>query len=182
MKKNIPKTRRHLQKIQREIQRTERWVGPVVMVSGTGVRGAAKEAEFRAKKNSRLRALRKEEALVKAGLLKKYEQDGQIAYKLTKDGEIQALKDKIWLTKRTCEADWICAVIFDIPLERKATRDMFRRFIKDCGFKQLQQSIWMTKKDVSLDLQELIDLLQLHKMIRVLEAKLVQTKHATGVP
>jgi len=98
MKKDIPKTRHHLLKIHRKILRTEKWVAPFVIVSGTGIRAAGRERLFEKKKRRRLRELRAEEKLVKAGLLELEKQEDQFIYTLTKNGEIQAIKDKIFLT------------------------------------------------------------------------------------
>lgn len=43
-------------------------------------------------------------------------------------------------------------VIFDIPEHRKGTRNEFRALLKNLGFKQVQQSVWVT----GLDRREII--------------------------
>lgn len=38
-------------------------------------------------------------------------------------------------------------VIFDIPIKRKGLRDRLRRVMKECGFLQIQKSVWLHPHD-----------------------------------
>lgn len=62
---------------------------------------------------------------------------------LTNKAKIRILENKI-----KNEDGLIRFVSFDIPEEKRAQRDQFRRTIKRAGFVQLQKSLWVTNKDV----------------------------------
>lgn len=62
-------------------------------------------------------------------------------------------------------------VIFDIPEQKRIVRDMFRRKLKHWGFKPWQQSVWVTKQDVTERLRYNIKELGIEKWVAVLESK-----------
>lgn len=61
-------------------------------------------------------------------------------------------------------------VIYDIPEDKKSIRDLLRRRLKDWGFKNWQQSIWITKRDVTERLRKAINKLGISKWVVVIES------------
>lgn len=66
-------------------------------------------------------------------------------------------------------------VIFDIPEQKRIIRDMFRRKLKHWGFKSWQQSVWVTKNNVTEKLRNSIKELGLEGWIAVVESDNVST-------
>ena len=67
-------------------------------------------------------------------------------------------------------------VIFDIPEEKRIIRNLFRRNLKKWGFKHLQKSVWISKRNVFDKLSSYIKNLGIEKWVTVIEAdKLSQT-------
>lgn len=62
-------------------------------------------------------------------------------------------------------------VIFDIPEEKRIIRNLFRRRLKDWGLKRWQQSVWITKRNVSEKLRLLIHDLKIEDWIAVIESE-----------
>lgn len=61
-------------------------------------------------------------------------------------------------------------VIFDIPEEKRRIRDLFRRKLKRWGFKNWQQSVWVTKNNMTKKLRNSIEELGLEDWVAVLES------------
>lgn len=61
-------------------------------------------------------------------------------------------------------------VIFDIPESSFVVRNLFRRRLKDWGFKIWQRSVWLTKNNVTVKLRELIDKLKIKDWVAVIES------------
>lgn len=62
-------------------------------------------------------------------------------------------------------------VIFDIPEQKRVIRNLFRRRLKEWGFKKWQQSVWVTKRDVTEKLKILIADLKIEDWIAVIESE-----------
>lgn len=93
--------------------------------------------------------------------------EGKIIFKLTQLG-----RDVLGV-KPVSDFDWDGVwriVIFDIPERNKRVRDKFRRKLKHWGFKNWQQSVWVTKNDVTDKLRSLIEELGIEKWVAVLES------------
>ena len=76
------------------------------------------------------------------------------------------------------EKDWDGkwrVVIFDIPEQKRRVRDLFRRKLKHWGFKNWQQSVWVTKKDVTDKLRNSVKELGIEKWVAVLESDNIST-------
>lgn len=61
-------------------------------------------------------------------------------------------------------------VIFDIPEEKRIIRNLFRRNLKKWGFKHLQKSVWISKRNVFDKLNSYIKDLGIEKWVVVMEA------------
>lgn len=73
--------------------------------------------------------------------------DGVIL-RLTRDGMILALEQTVVACKKLLPPEERCFVIFDVPEEARAARQVFRRLLKRAGFTMIQKSVWVSRKDV----------------------------------
>lgn len=62
-------------------------------------------------------------------------------------------------------------VIFDIPENQRVVRNLFRRRLKNWGFRIWQQSVWITKRDVTKKLNMLIKDLKLEDWVAIIESQ-----------
>lgn len=93
--------------------------------------------------------------------------EGKIIFKLTELGR------DILGVKTFNEFDWDGIwriVVFDIPEEKRRIRNLFRRKLKHWGFILWQQSVWVTKNNVTNKLRSLIDELGIGQWVAVLES------------
>lgn len=95
--------------------------------------------------------------LKRNGYLEQIEVDGQKYLKLTPKGRLKAIKRKIL---RKWDGLWRI-VVFDIEEKRKKTRDLFRSKLKELNCRPLQKSVWISPNDISADLEDVIQLLNL---------------------
>ncbi len=65
----------------------------------------------------------------------------------------------------------ICLVIFDFPESEHLRRDQWRRFLRWLGLKRLQQSVWMTDRDIAKLLAQFVQDAGLTDWIQVLVAE-----------
>ena len=96
----------------------------------------------------------------------------RLMLRLTDKGWASALRDRIKGTSRRCK-NGFCFVIFDVPEKERLTRATLRYFLKECGFKRLQHSVWMTDRDVVEPLQELLQHHKLERWIRIVIGNIV---------
>lgn len=67
-------------------------------------------------------------------------------------------------------------VIFDIPEQKRIIRNLFRRNLKKWGFKHLQKSVWISKRNIFDKLEAYIKDLGIEKWVIVIESdKLTHT-------
>lgn len=99
-----------------------------------------------------------------------YINETEILIKLTDEGRIQALWEKVSQMEQEWDGKWRI-VAFDIPEIHNLTRDLFRRRLKDLNFKMLQKSIWFSKADCTDLLRDYIRDLGISKWVSVLEAQ-----------
>lgn len=62
-------------------------------------------------------------------------------------------------------------VIFDIPEQKRVIRNLFRRRLKEWGFKRWQQSVWITKRNITKKFRILIQDLKIKDWIAVIESE-----------
>jgi CRISPR-associated endonuclease Cas2 len=89
--------------------------------------------------------------------------------RLTERGRSAALRHHIFKTNSQARDRYVI-VIFDIPESERNTRSFFRRFLKEAGFIRLQQSVWVTNKDIEEYLVELVRIEDAEKWIRIITA------------
>lgn len=93
---------------------------------------------------------------------------GKLILKLTDEGRIAIILSSEDTGK--WDGKWRI-VIFDIPEEKRVIRNLFRRNLKKWGFKQLQKSVWISKKDVMDKLLNYIKDLGAERWIWVFESE-----------
>ena len=93
--------------------------------------------------------------------------DNQLIIKLTKIGidflEEGTQGEKSW------DGKWRI-VIFDIPENKRVIRNLFRRNLKKWGFKPLQKSVWVCKKDIFDKIKFYVEDLNLGEWVTILES------------
>lgn len=90
---------------------------------------------------------------------------GELVLKLTELG-----RDALGLeVEEKWDGKWRI-VIFDIPEQKRVVRNMFRRRLKDWGFQRWQQSVWVTKRNVTKKLKLLINDLKIGDWIAIIES------------
>lgn len=125
---------------------------------------AIKHAEERKRIQTAIAQLKKEKFIEKKRI------SGKLFINLTNKGLIAAIRHKTTNDKKPPINEY-CVVVFDIPESERKIRNFFRSFLKESGFKQLQQSVWYTKKDVSEDIIRLVRAADAEKWVRVIKAK-----------
>lgn len=118
------------------------------------------------KKASFAQALRR---LREKGLVE-YINEADVLIKLTDEGKSQALWEKIAHMTGIWDGKWRI-VAFDVPQSHTLIRNIFRRRLKEFGFRQLQKSIWISKTNCTDLLRAYIKDLGVAKWVSVLEAE-----------
>ncbi|MFH1142642.1 MAG: hypothetical protein ABIH67_00660 [Candidatus Uhrbacteria bacterium] len=119
----------------------------------------------------RWRAKQQREFLIKQKFLEKKEQGDEAIYQLTETGQAFLLQEQISQIKTKYPAGLECYVFFDIPEPARDTRELFRRILKKCNFKLLQQSVWSSKNVVDELMSELVEVSGLSKWVKVMLGK-----------
>ena len=102
--------------------------------------------------------------LREGGFISEERVDEKLLFKLTDSGKF--LIDE---PEEEWDGRWRI-VIFDIPEEKRVIRNLFRRNLKKWGFKHLQKSVWINKKNVYNKLEEYIKNLGIEKWVAIIEA------------
>ena len=101
-----------------------------------------------------------------AGYIEKDIDSGKIILKLTKLGK-EIIPEEFDESK--WDGKWRI-VIFDIPENKKVIRNLFRRNLKKWGFKKWQQSVWISKMDVTQKVKDLIDGVGISSWVAIIES------------
>lgn len=118
------------------------------------------------KKNSFSKALRR---LREKGLVE-IVNETEVIIKLTDEGKTRALWEKVRQLEGIRDGKWRL-VAFDIPETHSLTRNLFRRRLKEFGFKQLQKSVWISKVDCTDLIRSYVKDLGIKKWVSVIEAE-----------
>lgn len=104
--------------------------------------------------------------LREAGYVEKDISESKVILKLTSLGR-EALGLKF--DENKWDGKWRI-VIFDIPENKRGIRDLFRRRLKEWEFKNWQQSVWITKNNITGKLRKLIQELEIEPWVAVIES------------
>ena len=100
----------------------------------------------------------------------------RVIVRLTEKGWGEALRDRIKSERTRCK-NGFCFVLFDVPEKERFARDTLRDFLKECGFKRLQHSVWMTDREVIEPLCELLQCRKLERWIRIVQGHIIAASH-----
>lgn len=95
--------------------------------------------------------------------------DKQIAFRLTDSGRDRALWEKMKMSNEPWDGKWR-VVIWDVPEKRRIARDLLRYKLKMLGFKQVQKSVWASKKDCTKILRKFIKQAGIEDWVMVIES------------
>ncbi len=114
------------------------------------------------KRSSLSQALKR---LRESGLIEKVKVSNDLVFKLTDAGRelISSDDDGKW------DGKWRI-VIFDIPEQKRIVRNLFRRNLKKWGFKHLQKSVWISKRNIYDKLNSYIKDLGIENWVIVIES------------
>ncbi|MBI2596559.1 CRISPR-associated endonuclease Cas2 [Candidatus Daviesbacteria bacterium] len=114
------------------------------------------------RKSSLSQALRR---LREGGLIEQTKVKDDVIIKLTQAGK-ELISDNY--EEKDWDGKWRI-VIFDIPEQKRIIRNLFRRNLKKWGFKHLQKSVWVSKRNVFDKLELYIKDLGIEKWVVVME-------------
>ncbi|MFH1315274.1 MAG: hypothetical protein ABIH67_02640 [Candidatus Uhrbacteria bacterium] len=104
----------------------------------------------------------------------------EIELRLTDKGEKALLKFNIQKQKNDLPNDQKCYVLFDFPVGANKARDSFRYYLKQCGFKKCQDSVWVSKKDIASYFSALVHRLNFAKWVRIIIGTDVSARGVSG--
>ena len=100
--------------------------------------------------------------------------DKELTIRLTDKGRSKALWTKMMLEDEKWDRKWRI-VIWDIPEKRRKARDLLRYQLKQLGFEKVQNSVWASKKNCTLILNEYIKKVGIEDWVKVMESSNVYT-------
>ena len=94
--------------------------------------------------------------------------EGKKAVMLTKTGIDKVLQASFTLEKKQSRKDgkWIM-LIFDMPAKYKKGRQLMRGILRNLGYKVLQHSVWVCPYDVSEKTEQLLQLHDLERYVKI---------------
>lgn len=108
---------------------------------------------------------------LKTGDVEKVVKGEEVYIRLTSSGREKIVRDfpMLSLSARPWDGRWRI-VIFDIEESNKNTREALRDKLRELGLGMLQESVWVTPHDVSVDLREFLESKDLGEAAFVIEA------------
>lgn len=107
--------------------------------------------------------------LKRHGYLEEIEINGERHLKMTSKGRLKLIKKKIL---KQWDGNWRI-IAFDIEETRKKTRDLFRSKLRELNCLPIQKSVWITPNDISIELQDLLEILNLENNVDYFVSKAV---------
>lgn len=92
----------------------------------------------------------------------------KVEFRLTEKGKEGLFRLKTKQEIKELQFEQSCIVVFDFPIGANKARDKFRYYLKQSGFKLMQDSVWVTKKDMVAHMQSLVELLDISKWVRII--------------
>jgi DNA-binding transcriptional regulator PaaX len=105
--------------------------------------------------------------LKRHGYIEEVEINGQKRIKLLPKGRLKLIKRKV---TKNWDGYWRI-ISFDIEEKRRKTRDVFRDKLSELRCVAIQKSVWITPHDISFELQELTEILNLEDNVDYFVAK-----------
>ncbi len=136
-----------------------RYRGALMCQGPEGVRRVIREEERR-QIMQRLRDMRRR------GLIEERRKSGKIHFVLTEDGKAARFRLLIKSSPLRRDGKKIL-VVFDVPERQRAARASMRTFLRTCGFKMMQKSVWISERDIFSALISWIRRERLQEWVRV---------------
>lgn len=95
--------------------------------------------------------------------------DQKLSIRITDEGKQRALLEKLLVKEQKWDKKYRI-VIFDIPEQRRKVRDLFRSKLKLWAFSPWQKSVWVSKKNCTLELRQFIRQIGIEKWVMVIES------------
>lgn len=105
-------------------------------------------------------------------LLEQQKRGGRLMIRLTDRGRYRALVKALRRAPDHYRVGEGCVVLFDIPETERAARNLFRYFLKECGFRLLQRSVWVSRKNVATLVAQFVKKNKLKPWIQVIEGRI----------
>ena len=105
--------------------------------------------------------------------IRKFIERGLVEYEESKSGERELKLSQMGLEAIGFDSAWdgvYRVVIWDIPESKRRLRDLLRRKLKDSEFVSIQKSVWVSKRNVTSQLRELIVELEMENWVTVIES------------
>lgn len=94
----------------------------------------------------------------------------KVIFQIHRNAMIESLKFEAINCKHKLTQKEQIIVMFDFPVAATPARNKFRRLLKQMGFIQQQQSVWVSHYDIAQHLRTMIDLLELSDWVKIYEA------------
>lgn len=121
------------------------------------------EAQLRREIRERAHYLRRQK------LIRSQTKGRKIVQKITKKGLIQVLHHRICHQENLLPEGQFTIVVFDVPEGARVTRWWLRKKLKEFGFVFHQRSVWISQKDVAVDLKAYINGLGAKKWVSIFQ-------------
>lgn len=105
--------------------------------------------------------------------IKRFKERGLLEYEENKTGETAVKLTNLGRDALGIEDKWdgrYRVVIWDIPERKRGLRDLLRRKLKEWKFTSLQKSVWVSRRNVTRQLRELIVELEMDRWVTVIES------------
>ncbi len=115
--------------------------------------------------------------LKRKGLVEFRQENGQTVVKITSEGKTELLKfdlDRLEIKRmKTWDRQWRI-VIFDIPNDKRELREIFREKLKNMGFYQFQESVFIIPFPCEQEIQYLREIYEIPNEVKLILAKRVE--------
>lgn len=114
--------------------------------------------------------------LSKNGFIKKIKREKKVYYSLTDLGRAKSLKYAYSRKLKKVKTNGLSTiVIFDVPEEKKKSREFLRRFLVQNGFIMLQRSVFIGPWEIHPEFRELLRELKIELSVSVIEGRVLYT-------
>ena len=103
-------------------------------------------------------------------LIKTKKVERRLFVELSDQGRVELMKQDMREQPKLPD-EYICLVLFDVPVEARHGRDALRYFLKGAGFEQVQKSAWQTDRDVIKEVQNFVKSARIQKWVVVYLAR-----------
>lgn len=120
--------------------------------------------------------------LTKTGYIEKKIEGGKPVFRLTSQGRIKIARDIPIANLARQKWDGLFrAAAFDVPEEKRNTRDLIREHLKNLGFGMLQESLWITPHPLTEVLEEFIEFHNLNPYVLIMESRHITSENAQSL-